>query len=50
MDGDDLEWDDAPWAPNGSFIVLYRDGWHDEFLAFDGVTYDAIVKQLPASK
>jgi hypothetical protein len=50
MDTDDVAWFDARWSPSGSFIVLSRDGWHDEHRVFDGVTYDAVVKQIQAGR
>jgi hypothetical protein len=49
-DTDSVEWDDARWGPDGSFIVLYRDSWRDEHRVFDGVTYNAVVKAMGAKR
>ena len=49
-DSDTTEWDDARFAPNGTFIVLQRDAWHDEYRRFDGLTYDAVIKAMNAKR
>ena len=47
-DGDTYTWYDAQWAPDGTFIVITRNGFRDEFRSFEGVTYDAVVKLMNA--
>ncbi len=49
-DTDTLEWDDARWGPDGSFIVLSRASRRDEHRVFDGLTYDAVVKAMGAKR
>lgn len=48
--GETQRWYDAQWAPDGSFIVVSRNFARMEYRAFDGVTYDAVVKLMNAKK
>ena len=44
------EWGQAAWSPDGSFVVLSRSTMRIERLAWEGVTYDAVVKLMNARK
>ena len=39
-------WDGGAWSPDGTFIVLQRAASHNEWRAFEDVTYDAVIRQM----
>jgi len=49
-DTNNQTWGNAQWAPDGSFIAITRQGSRDEYRAFEGVTYDAVVKLMAGKK
>lgn len=42
-------WSASSWSPDGSFVLLTRADRRIERLAWDGVTYDAVVKMMKRS-
>jgi Tol biopolymer transport system component len=42
-------WSASSWSPDGSFVLLTRADRRIERLAWDGVTYDAVVKMMKSS-
>jgi len=40
------EWSGGSWAPDGSYIVVSRSTTRTERLAWEGVTYDAVVRLM----
>lgn len=43
-------WTASSWSPDGSFVLLTRGSRRIERLAWDGVTYDAVVKLMKAKR